>query len=196
MKYRVSLLPEKNRKRLIGKKKAEKGKGIINVILLVLLAVAFVSVCCKVGADAKLKEIKNKNVKYQDTIQEMEHLKGVASSVKAKIDLINSITVDEPSMYNFFASLSNIDHPGISVNQIEMIDWKSSRLCNISGKADSRDALLQYCEAIRAIEGVGRVEESIYTVEIVNGEEEITFLLIVSCNGGKGSSTVDVVADQ
>ena len=53
MKYKVSLLPVKNKKRIIGKKKAEKAKSVSLVILLLLLANVFILLICNTVAENK-----------------------------------------------------------------------------------------------------------------------------------------------
>ncbi len=65
MKYKVSLLPEKNRKRILGKKKAEKGRSIANVAILILLAITLITLVCKFVADSKLSKIQAKNAEYE-----------------------------------------------------------------------------------------------------------------------------------
>ena len=64
MKYKVSLLPEKNRKRLNSKKKAEKVKIISLIALCMMLVLLLVTVALKFYADSVLAEEREKNVHY------------------------------------------------------------------------------------------------------------------------------------
>ena len=107
MKYKVSLLPEKNRKRILGKKKAEKGRGIANIVMLVLLATLFIVVMGKVVADNKLKEIESMNTKYEQQINALNQYREINNTLQNKINLIEAIQVNEPSLYNFVARLGN-----------------------------------------------------------------------------------------
>ncbi len=72
MKYRVSLLPEKNRKRIIGKKKAEKGRSVVNVVILVLLATVLITLICKVIADSQLAKVQSKNTEYEQRVSALQ----------------------------------------------------------------------------------------------------------------------------
>lgn len=184
MKYKVSLLPEKNRKRIIGKKKAEKGRGIANVVMLVLLAVLFIVILGKVYADSKLSEIESKNAKYEQQINALNQYREINDTLQNKINLIEAIQVNEPSLYNFVARLGNVVHPGISVTKIDCVDWKTSRVCTLTGTAISRDAFTEYLDLVSAIKGVQSASCTSYTVTVVEGEAQATFSLTIACEGG------------
>ena len=184
MKYKVSLLPERNRKRIIGKRKAEKGRSVANVVVLVLLAAVLIAVIGKVYADSKLKEIEAENQKYAQQVSALQQYRDINNTLQAKIKLIEDIQVDEPSLYNFMARLGNIKHPGISVNKIDFIDWKTSRTCTISGTAISRDAFTEFFNTLSGVKDVGNITCTSYTMVVNNGEAEANFVVTLSCSGG------------
>ncbi len=189
MKYKVSLLPEKNRKRILGKKKAEKGKGIVNVVLLMLLAVTLITLLCKGYADSKLAKIQAKNSEYEQKVSALQQYRDINNSLQAKLTLIENVQVNEPSLYNFVALLGNVSRPGISVENIEMLDWKTSRICNIIGKADSREAFNVYLEKLKNIEGVKSADCTSYIIEVVEGKPQATFAIAIACDGGAAPIT-------
>lgn len=184
MKYKVSLLPEKNRKRIIGKKKAEKGRGIANIVMLVLLAAVFITVVGKIYADSKLSEIEAKNAQYEQQVAALQQYRDINNTLQAKIKLIGDIQVDEPSLYNFVAKLGNVDNPGISVTKIDCVDWKTSRVCTLTGTAISRDAFTSYLESVSEIKGVSNATCTSYTVTVVEGSAQATFSIAITCEGG------------
>ncbi len=188
MKYKVSLLPERNRKRILGKKKAEKGRGIANVAILVLLAGVLISLICKFVADSQLTEIQNKNNEYEVKVSALQQYRDINNTLQSKISLIENIQIDEPSLYNFVTLLGNIERPGISVKSIEMLDWKTSRVCTVTGSADSRKAYNLYLEKIQEIEGVGSASGT-YTPEVVEGQSVATFTISITCTGGAAPIT-------
>ena len=71
MKYKVSLLPEKNRKRINSKKKAEQVKVISLIALGMMLVLLFVSVSFKFLADSVLLKENEKNAAYADVVIEI-----------------------------------------------------------------------------------------------------------------------------
>ncbi len=184
MKYRVSLLPEKNRKRLVGKKKAEKGRGIANIVLLVLLAAVLISVLGKVYADSRLNEIKSMNAAYEQKVSQLHQYREISNTLQNKIQLIENIQVNEPQLYNFIANVGNIVHPGISVTNIACTDWRTSRICTITGTSTSRAAFVTYLEELEGIENVTSATCTAYTVSLTNGEPVATFSITITCSGG------------
>ncbi len=184
MKYRVSLLPEKNRKRIIGKKKAEKGRGIANVFLLVLLGALFITIIGKGVADAKLKELQEKNAECEQKVSALQHYRDINTALQNKLKLIEDIQVDEPSLYNFVTRLGNASRPGISISTLDCVDWKVSRICNITGKAVSRDAFTTYFESLKELKGVSNVQCTSYTTQLVDGELKADFAITITCSGG------------
>ncbi len=184
MKYKVSLLPEKNRKRIIGKKKAQKGRGIANVVILVLLAVAFIALICKGVADTQLRKIQAKNNEYAQKVVALQQYRDINNTLQSKLSLIESIQINEPSLCNFVTTLGNVERPGISITNIEMLDWKTSRVCNITGSADSREAFNLYLEKLEKIENVSAVSCTSYMIEVLEGEPTATFAVTITCGGG------------
>ncbi len=189
MKYRVSLLPEKNRKRLVGKKKAEKGRGITNVVMLMLLAAVLISLLCKVYADAKLDEIKTMNAAYEQKVSQLQQYREINNTLQNKIKLIEDIQVNEPQLYNFVATLGNINHPGVSLTNISCVDWKTSRVCTLTGTATSRAAFVEYLEKLEAIENVKSASCTAYTVTLTDGVPTATFSIAITCDGGSAVVT-------
>lgn len=196
MKYRVSLLPEKNRKRIVGKKKAEKGRGVANVVMLLLLASVLIVVLSKIYADNKLNEIQSLNVKYEQQISALQQYREINNTLQNKINLIEAIQVDEPSLYNFVAKLGNVVHPGISVTKIDCVEWKTSRVCTLTGTAISRDAFTEYLELVSAIEGVSSATCTSYTTTVVDGEAQPTFTVSITCSGGAAVIPVETTAAE
>lgn len=184
MKYRVSLLPEKNRKRIVGKKKAEKGRGITNVVLLVLLAVVLIAILGKIYADSRLNEIKSMNAEYEQKVSQLQHYREINNTLQNKIKLIENIQVNEPQLYNFITKVGNVVHPGISVTNIACTDWRTSRICTITGTSTSRAAFVAYLEDLEGIENVTSAAETAYTVSLMNGEPVATFSIAITCSGG------------
>ncbi len=184
MKYKVSLLPERNRKRIIGKKKAEKGRSITNVVMLILLASLLITVIGKVYADSKLSEIQTKNAEYEQKVAALHQYREINNTLQTKLELIEKIQIEEPSLYNFVASLGNIDNPGVSVTNLTCADWKTSRICTLTGTALSREAFMTFLEAIQKMNGVKSADCTSYTVSVVGGEAQAQFSISIACEGG------------
>lgn len=191
MKYRVSLLPEKNRKRIIGKKKAEKGRGIANVVMLVLLGIVLITLICKIVADNKLAKIQAENAKYEQQVVALQQYRQISDTLTNKLNLIEAIQVDEPSLYNFVTRLGNLEHPGISITQLECNDWKTSRLCTLTGTASSRDAFVAYLEDLAEMKGVTDASCTSYTVTVVEGEAAANFTVSITCEGGAAPIVIE-----
>ncbi len=189
MKYKVSLLPEKNRKRIIGKKKAEKGKSVVNVFMLVLLGIMLITVICKVIADSKLTEIQAQNAQYEQKVSDLQKYRDINNSLQSKLKLIENVQVDEPSLYNFLAKIGNMKHPGISIENIEMLDWKTTRTCNITGSAISREAFNMYLEKLEKTDGVKSAVCTTYTMESSGNSTTASFAIAITCEGGAAPVT-------
>ena len=183
MKYRVSLLPEQNRKRLNGKKKLEKIKVYSLVILLVLAVFTFVVMFTSLYAQKKLTEAQRLNNECAQEVAELEQFREINSTLQQKIQLIESIQVEEPQLVNFVAAISNLKHPGISITSIECTDWKTSRNCVLMGTCDTRAQYLTFEEALREIEGVETVNCAAY-VQTVSDSAGVQFTVEVKCSGG------------
>ncbi|MBR0535047.1 MAG: hypothetical protein IIX14_01580 [Clostridia bacterium] len=184
MKYRVSLLPERNRKRIIGKKKAEKGRGVANVVMLVLLAALLVTIVGKVAADAKLSEIQAKNSEYEQKVSALQQYRDINNNLQSKLKLINDIQVNEPQLYNFVARIGNVNRPGISVTKMDCVEWKTTRLCTLTGTATSRTAFTEYMSELENMQGVKSAVCTSYTVSVTDGEPVATFVVAITCEGG------------
>lgn len=184
MKYKVSLLPDINRKRLNGKKKTEKFQVYALVILLILFVVTLLVVGASFMAQKKLAKVQSLNAQCQSQIDELEKFRQIDADLKKKITLINEIQVDEPELSNFIATLSNSKHPGISFASIECTDWKVSRVCNISGTATNRNAYLDFEEMVRGIEGVSAVTNTSYTGAVGTADGLAQFTVSITCEGG------------
>lgn len=184
MKYKVSLLPEKNRKRIIGKRKAEKGRSVANVIMLVLLATLFIALLGKTIADVKLQEAHDRNAPYEAEILALQEYENIDKALQNKLQLIESIQVQEPALYNFLASVSNVERAGISMKSFTCTDWKTSRTCAITGSAVSYDSLETFIENLKGIQGT-TVNVTSLTQTVYNGSEVVyEFSISVTCSGG------------
>ena len=195
MKYKVSLLPERNRKRIIGKKKAEKGRSVANVVLLVLLGAVLITLLGKLYADNKLTEIQAQNQKYSQQVSALQKYRDINNSLQAKVKLIDDIQVEEPSLYNFMARLGNAVHPGISVDKMDCLDWKTTRTCTLNGTAISRDAFTEYFNTLSSIKGVSSVTCTSYTMVVNNGKAEANFSITLSCEGGAAPIVAETTSE-
>lgn len=195
MKYKVSLLPEKNRKRLNSKKKAEKVKIISLIALCMMLVLLLVTVALKFYADSVLAEEREKNVEYDQMIQELAEYRSVNQTLQQKVSLINSIQVEEPALYNFVAAVSNINHPDVSIEALDCADWKSARICTITGTVHSSEAFDLYLSDLRSIEGVSATPVQ-FNAGLLDGVTTYQFVITVSCSGGKTPSAATVTEAQ
>ncbi len=184
MKYKVSLLPEKNRKRIIGKKKAIKAKSIALVILLVLLANVFILTLCFTFAQAKKAEIVSLNAEYEQKVTALQKYRDINTTLQNKISLIKSIQVNEPSLYNFLATLGNMEHTGISVEKIDCTDWKTLRNCTITGTAQSREMFNAYMKSLEENDYFASASCTSYVVSIFDGKPSAQFTVTITCDGG------------
>lgn len=184
MKYRVSLLPEKNRKRVNGKKKAEKVKVIALVSLVMMLALIVIVLGGKLVADKELAEIKAMNAEYEQKVQGLQKYREISDTLQKKVQLIKDIQVDEPSLYNFIALLSNVNHTDVSVTSIECTDWKTSRVCVLTGTCQSRQSFNEYLEKLQGIEGVESANCTAYTISYAKDKAEAQFSISIKCSGG------------
>ncbi|MBR5442372.1 MAG: hypothetical protein IKV44_05415 [Clostridia bacterium] len=203
MKYRVSLLPEKNRKRLNGKKKAEKVKVIALVALLMMLALIVIVLGGKLVADKELSKIQRMNNEYEMKVQGLAHYREISDTLQKKVQLIKDIQVEEPSLYNFIALISNVEHTDVSISAIECTEWKTSRVCVLTGSCQSRQSFNEYVEKLKEIEGIN--PESVlctaYTVTYTDGKAVADFSISLTCSGGsapivESESTEDTTAAE
>lgn len=183
MKYKVSLLPEQKKKRLINKKKLEKIKAFSLVILIVLAFFTFVVMFTSLYAEKKLTEAKQLDNEYAQKVEELEQFREINANLQNKVQLIESIQVEEPQLVNFVAKISNLKNPGISITSIECTSWKTTRSCVLVGTCDNRSQYLAFEEALKEIEGVSSVTCASYTQNV--GETAIVeFTVNVTCSGG------------
>ncbi|MBO5896306.1 MAG: hypothetical protein J6Q83_03320 [Clostridia bacterium] len=197
MKYKVSLLPEKNRKRINGKKKAEKVKVIALVALFMMLALIIIVLGGKLVADRELSKIHSMNNEYEMKVQGLSHYREISDTLQKKVQLIKDIQVEEPSLYNFIALLSNVEHTDVSITAIECTEWKTSRICVLTGTCQSRQSFNEYMEKLKAIEGVNpeSVMCTAYTVTYTDGKAVADFSISLTCSGGAAPIVVEESTD-
>lgn len=195
MKYRVSLLPEQNRKRLNGKKKLEKIKIYSLVVLVVLALFTFVVMFTSLFAEKKLKEIRKLDNECAQEVAQLEQFREINANLQNKVRLIESIQVNEPQLVNFIASLSNLNNPGISINTIECTNWKVTRNCVLTGTCDTRSQYLTFEESLRGIEGVSTVSCISY-VQGVGESAKVQFTVSITCTGGAAPFVETTVASS
>ncbi len=184
MKYRVSLLPERNRKRINGKKKAEKVKVIALVALVMMLSLIVIVLGGRLVADKELAEVKAMNAEYEQKVQGLQKYREISDTLQKKVQLIKDIQVDEPSLYNFIALISNVSHTDVTVTSIECTDWKTSRVCVLTGTCQSRQSFNEYLEKLQGIEGVESATCTAYTISYANDKTEAQFSISITCSGG------------
>lgn len=193
MKYRVSLLPEQNRKRLNGKKKLEKIKLCSLVVLVVLALFTFVVMFTSLYADKKLAEARQLDNEYAMKVAELEQFREINATLQNKVQLIESIQVEEPQLVNFIAKISNLKHPGISIESIECTDWKVTRNCVLAGTCDNREQYLAFEEALKGIEGVSAVACASYDQ---GATDKVQFTINITCTGGAAPFTTTTEASS
>lgn len=183
MKYKVSLLPEQKRKRLINKKKLEKIKAFSLVVLIVLALFTFVVLFTSLYAEKKLAEVRQLDNEFAQKVAELEQFREINANLQNKVQLIESIQVEEPQLVNFVTKISNLKNPGITITSIECTDWKTTRNCVLVGTCDNRSQYLAFEEALKEVEGVSAVACASYTQDV--GEAAIVqFTVNVKCTGG------------
>ena len=183
MKYRVSLLPEQNKKHINSKKKLEKIKLYSLGVLVVLALFTFVVMFTSFYANKKLNEAKKLDNECAQEVAQLEQFRTINADLQNKVQLIESIQVDEPQLVNFIAKLSNLKHPGISIDTIECTDWKVTRNCVLVGTCDTRAQYLAFEEALRALEGVSAVACVSYTQGAADSDM-VQFTINITCIGG------------
>lgn len=183
MKYKVSLLPESQKKQINGKKKAEKIEVAALIALFVLFALVLLVVISKLQSDKKLREAQSLDNEYAQKVEALAQYRDINAELQQKIKLINDIKVKEPMLYSFIVELGNIEHPGISIETIQCEDWKYSRQCVIAGSVDTREEYIAYEEAVSALTGVKSAVCTAYvSASGTNGHAE--FVLTVTVDGG------------
>ena len=184
MKYKVSLLPDINRKRLNGKKKSEQIQVYALSIMLVLFAALVLVVGARFFAQSKLDKIRALDEACKQEVSELEQYREINATLKSKMELIESIQVQEPELSNFIAIISNMEHTGVSITSLDCSDWKVARVCVISGTCSNRTEYLKFEEALAAIEGVTGVTNAGYTSNAGSADSLVQFTVNVACGGG------------
>ncbi|MBQ7115775.1 MAG: hypothetical protein IJN94_05115 [Clostridia bacterium] len=183
MKYKVSLLPEQKKKRLINKKKLEKIKAFSLVVLIVLAFFTFVVMFTSFYAEKKLAEERQREDECAQQVAELEQFREINANLQNKVQLIESIQIEEPQLVNFVTKISNLKNPGISITSIECTEWKTTRNCVLVGTCDNRSQYLAFEEALKEVEGVSAVACASYNQSV--GEATIVeFTVNVTCTGG------------
>ncbi len=184
MKYRVSLLPENVRKQLEGRKKLEKIQVFALVVLIVLAVFLMVVTGTRMYADKKLQEAQVLDNEYARKVAELEQFREINANLQQKVQLIESIQVEEPQLVNFLAKVSNLKAPGISISSIECTDWKTTRTCVLTGTCDNREQYLAFEKLVSEMEDATSVVCANYTAGI---EGQVQFTINITCKGGSAS---------
>lgn len=184
MKYKVSLLPEDRKKRIQGKKKVEKIRAIALTVILVVFALFILVFATKMYSDKKLSNIEKENEEYARRVSELSSYREINAELEAKINLIDSIQVEEPYLEQFLVDVGNISRPGVSFTSIECSDWKSVRKCVISGTCDNRRQYLDLEESFKKLEGVNSVVCTSFLSEVGTEDGRASFTVELAAKGG------------
>lgn len=181
MKYRVSLLPENVRKHIEGRKKLEKIQVFALVILVILAVFLMVVTGTRMYADKKLNEARILDNEYAQKVAELEQFREINANLQQKVQLIESIQVEEPMLVNFLAKIANLKSPGVSIDNIECTDWKTTRTCVLTGTCDNRDQYLAFEKTLSEMEDITNVTCVNYTASV---KENVQFTINLTCKGG------------
>jgi Tfp pilus assembly protein PilN len=184
VKYKVSLLPEYNRKRLNNKKKLEKIKVLALTVLMVLLVLMVVVIGMRMFAEKKLNEAQALNNEYAQKVAELEQFREINANLQQKVQLIENIQVNEPALANFLATIGNLNSPGVSLDTIDCFDWKTLRTCSITGRVGSREEYLAFENALKGIQGVSTVTCTSYASGAGTTDGLASFTVSITCTGG------------
>ena len=187
MKYRVSLLPENVRKHIEGRKKLEKIQVFALVILVILAVFLMVVTGTRMYVDKKLNEARVLDNEYAQKVAELEQFREINANLQQKVQLIESIQVEEPMLVNFLAKIANLKAPGISINNIECTDWKSTRTCVLIGTCDNREQYLAFEKTLSEMEDITNVTCVNYTTSV---KERVQFTVNLTCKGGAAAVVV------
>lgn len=181
MKYRVSLLPESVRKRLDGRKKLERIQ-IFSLVILVILALFLIVVSfTRMYAINKLEEVQALDYEYAQKVAELEQFREINANLQQKVQLIEDIQVEEPQLVNFLAKISNLKAPGVSIENIECTDWKTTRNCVLSGTCDNREQYLAFEKTLSEMEDISAVACVTYNHNVGS---RVQFTVNITCKGG------------
>ena len=185
MKYKVSLLPESRKKQINARNTIKKITTVSLMCLAVLVAFLAVVFAVNLYAKSQLKEAEKLDNECLAQIEQLSSYRDIHSALQQKVNLFDKIQVKEPYLYNFIVEWSNINHPGVSVSTIECSNWKTDRLCTITGSCDSRDEYLAYEKALGEITGVTSVSCVNYSTNVGGAkDDQATFTISVSVEGG------------
>ena len=185
MKYKVSLLPESRKKQINARNSIKKITTVSVMALGVLLAFLLVVVATNLYANKQLEEAQKLDQECIAEIEKLSSYRDIHAALQQRVDLFDKIQVNEPQLYQFILDWSKIDHPGVSVTSIECTDWKTDRLCTITGTCSSRSEYLAYEESLEKIEGVTSVSCVSYSSNVGGEEDDLaTFTISISVSGG------------
>lgn len=185
MKYKVSLLPESRKKQINARNSIKKITTVSVMALGVLLAFLLVVVATNLYANKQLEEAQKLDQECIAEIEKLSSYRDIHAALQQRVDLFDKIQVNEPQLYQFILDWSKIDHPGVSVTSIECTDWKTDRLCTITGTCSSRSEYLAYEESLEKIEGVTSVSCVAYSSNVGGEEDDLaTFTISISVSGG------------
>lgn len=185
MKYKVSLLPESRRKQINARNLIKKITTVSCMVLAVLVAFLAVVFGVNLYANNQLEEAKKLDSECLAEIDKLSSYRDIHAALQERVNLFDKIQVKDPQIYDFILKWSKIDHPGVSVESIQCTDWKTTRLCTITGSCDSRSQYLAYEKALSKIDGVSSVSCVSYTSNVGGDEaDQATFTISVSVGGG------------
>ncbi len=155
------------------------------MVLAVLVAFLAVVFGVNLYANNQLEEAKKLDSECIAEIDKLSSYRDIHAALQERVNLFDKIQVKDPQIYDFILKWSKIDHPGVSVESIQCTDWKTTRLCTITGSCDSRSQYLAYEKALSKIDGVSSVSCVSYTSNVGGDEaDQATFTISVSVGGG------------
>ena len=185
MKYKVSLLPESRKKQINARNSIKKITTVSLMVLAVLLAFFVVVLATNIYANKQLEEAQKLDKECVAEIEKLSSYRDIHAALQQKVNLFDKIQVNEPQLYQFILDWSQIVHPGVSIDSIECSDWKTDRLCTITGTCNSRSEYLAYEESLRKIAGVTSVSCVGYSSNVGGADDDLaTFTISVSVSGG------------
>lgn len=185
MKYKVSLLPESRKKQINARKSIKKITSVSLVVLAVIGAFCLVVLGTNIFANKQLEKAQQLDAECVAEIEKLSSYRDIHAALQQKVNLFGKIQVNEPQLYQFIVDWSNINHPGVSVTSIQCSNWKTDRLCTITGTCNSRTEYLAYEEELKKIEGVTSVSCVGYTTNVGGAEDDLaSFTISVAVSGG------------
>ncbi len=193
MKYKVSLLPEVRKKRIIGRQKLEQFRSVAVTAFIILLALFILVFVSKIFAESKLKSVISSNANYEKQVQALSKYKDINSNIENKVNLVKNIEVDEPYIYQFVVAVGNIEQPGVTITSLDCTDWKTTRQCTVTGTCNSRTEYFAFKTAAGKLDCVSSVEDVEYTSGLGSEDATSTFTVLLKAPGGKAA--VDLSSD-